>query len=194
VPDDALISALESILLVAAEPVSIAALASATGQPKSAVTAALGELEVSLTRGIRLQCQDGMAQLVSAPENTEAVQTFLGVVRPRPLSRAALEVLTVVAYKQPVTRAEIDAARGVSSDRPLQTLIGRELVEEKGHRSGPGNPAEYGTTFAFLEYFGLSSLAELPPLEESQVESVAPDAIGLRGNRNEDPASAEFPA
>lgn len=186
-----LVSALESILLVAPEPVSIAALAAATKQPRSAVTSALMDLQAGLTRGIRLQCHDGMAQLVTAPENVQAVQGFLGVVRPRPLSRAALEVLTVVAYRQPVTRAEIEAARGVSSDGPLQTLIARELVEETGRRLAPGNPTEYATTFGFLEYFGLTSLADLPPLAQPGATPVAPSAIGLRGQKEEDPAYAE---
>lgn len=187
-PVERLASALESILLVAPEPVPIAQLASAAGSSRSQVQAALDVLRGRLTGGIRLLEHDGRLELVTAPENMDAVQAFLGAVRPAPLSRAALETLAVVAYRQPVTRAEIDAARAVDSDRALRTLLARELVEEVGRRSGPGRPAEYGTTQHFLEHFGLQSLGELPALD---VEPQTLDAsiLGLRtGNGGQDPS------
>jgi segregation and condensation protein B len=178
-PAEALASTVESILLVAAEPVSLADLAAATGASRGAIREALALLRRRLTGGIRLQEHAGKFQLVSAPENVDAVQRFLGAVRPAPLSRAALETLAIVAYRQPVTRAEIDSARAVDSDRALRTLLNRELVEEVGRRAGPGRPAEYGTTIQFLEYFGLTSLDQLPPLD-LEPERLQASALGLR--------------
>lgn len=176
---EALASAIESVLLVAAEPVSTRELTAATGASRAHILEALTCLRTRLIGGIRLQEHAGKVQLVTAPENVEAVQRFLGAVRPAPLPRAALETLAVVAYRQPVTRAQIDAARGVDSDRALRTLLVRELVEEVGRRPGPGRPAEYGTTQRFLEYFGLSSLGDLPALELQPV-SIEASALGLR--------------
>jgi segregation and condensation protein B len=176
---EALASAIESLLLVAAEPVSFAELVAATGAARSEVLRAVACLRQRLHGGIRVQEHAGKLQLVTAPENVEIVQRFLGAVRPAPLSRAALETLAVVAYRQPVTRTEIDSARGVDSDRALRTLLLRELVEEVGRRSAPGRPAEYGTTQQFLEYFGLSSLGELPPPDVEPV-SIEASALGLR--------------
>jgi segregation and condensation protein B len=126
----------------------------------------------------------GMAQLVTAPENAEVIQRYLGAAKPPALSRAALETLSVVAYRQPVTRPEIEAARGVNSDRPIQTLLARGLIEELGRRDTVGRPVEYGTGFGFLEYFGLESLDQLPPLEPEQPwERSDPAAFGMRRSR-----------
>lgn len=176
---DALASRIESLLLVAPEPVSGRELSRATEANHADVIAALSRLRVRLDGGIRLQEHAGKYGLVTAPENVETVQRFLGAVRPAPLSRAALETLAIIAYRQPVTRSEIDAARAVDSDRALRTLLMRELVEEVGRRQGPGRPAEYGTTHHFLEYFGLSALDELPALDLHPVTLEAA-ALGLR--------------
>jgi segregation and condensation protein B len=119
------------------------------------------------------------------------IQRFLGAARPAPISRAALEVLTVIAYRQPVTRAEVEAARGVNSDRAIQTLLARDLIEERGQRKAPGRPTEYGTTFAFLEYFGLSSLDHLPPIEEREEERMDAAEIGLRATQGDNDSSAK---
>jgi len=177
-PSDALISAVESVLLVAAEPVSLATLARVTGSRQEQVRECLRMLAADLCRGIRLQTDGTRVQLVTAPENAEVVRRFSGVERVPGLSRAALEALVVVAYRQPVTRADVEDARGVNSDRAMQTLLGRGLIEETGRRNVPGRPAEYGTTFEFLEYFGLTSLDELPPQKEMQEET--PETFGLR--------------
>jgi segregation and condensation protein B len=180
-PDEALISAIESILLVASDPVPVPALVSATRTGRGCVDSALDRLQDRLRGGIRLQRHDGTVQLVTAPENVETVQRFLGAERPPPLSRAALETLTVVAYRQPVTRAEIESARGVDSDHSLRRLLARGLVEERGRRDVVGRPVEYGTTARFLEYFGLSSLADLPPLPGEESEGVPAAHLGMRG-------------
>jgi segregation and condensation protein B len=162
--DELVLSAMESLLLIAAGPVSADRLAAATGEPLDRVRSLLASIPERLPTGIRLQRQGDQAQLVTAPENIEVVHAFLGTSRPNPLSRAALETLTVIAYRQPITRSEIEAARGVNSDRALQTLLARELIQECGHRQTVGRPMEYGTSFGFLEYFGLQSLDDLPPL------------------------------
>lgn len=177
-------SQLESILLVAARPVSFSELGAVLTSPPDAVMEALRRLTASLRGGIRLQLHDGHAQLVTAPEHHELIHRFLGATRPPPLSRAALETLSIVAYRQPVTRSEIEAVRGVNSDRALQTLLLRGLVEERGRREVIGRPGEYGTTFAFLEYFGLASLKDLPPLDYPPEETVHPSVLGMRASKD----------
>jgi segregation and condensation protein B len=178
--DEALASALESILLVAGEPVSISSLAASLGEKRQRIQHAARQLHSRLGGGIRLQMTAEDVQLVTAPENEEDVRRFLGVMRLPPLSRPALETLTVIAYRQPSTRAEIEAIRGVNSDRVVQTLISRGLIEQVGRRDTVGRPAEYGTSFGFLEYFGLASLDELPPLPEEPSQDADPTQLGLR--------------
>jgi segregation and condensation protein B len=98
---------------------------------------------------------------VTAPEQAPFVATYLGADRLR-LSTAALETLAVVAYRQPVTRAEVESIRGVNCDQTIYTLMSRRLIAELGRREAPGSPFEYGTTWEFLECFGLTSLGALP--------------------------------
>ena len=186
-PADDQLSAIESILLVSGGPVSLASLATALATPKSRLTALLLRLqEELLPRGIRLQLSEGNAQLVTAPENVEMVQRFLGTARTPALSRPALETLTIIAYHQPATRAEIESLRGVNSDRAVLTLLARGLIEVRGERQTVGRPREYGTGFGFLEYFGLASLDDLPPLEsEPSQEEVSASGIGLRVPKND---------
>lgn len=172
--------AIEGVLLVAGAPVSVAALAAAVDAPRSSVLEALAALTARREGGIRVQVHEGHAQLVSAPECMEAVHRFLGSSKLPGLSRSALECLSVIAYRQPVTRSEIEAARGVNSDRAVQTLVARGLIEERGRRPSIGHPTEYGTTFAFLEYFGLSSLDDLPPLPEWVSDDGDVTQLGLR--------------
>ncbi|MGH2447860.1 MAG: SMC-Scp complex subunit ScpB [Chloroflexota bacterium] len=177
---DYLASLVESLLLVATEPVSISQLRRATGAVRPDLRSALETVRQRLQGGIRLQVHQGKIQLVSAPENAEAVRRFLGVGRQPPLPRSAMEALTVIAYRQPVTRADIAASRGVHSDRAVQTLLARGLIEEVGPRQTVGRPMQYGTGFSFLEYFGLSGLDELPPIELDGESSLEPVQLGLR--------------
>lgn len=175
------LSAIESILLVAGGPVELSRLAQATGCSKSQLVDLLDRVAARMPAGIRLQRHGEEAQLVTAPENIEYVHAFLGSTRPPPLSRAALETLTVIAYRQPVTRPEIEDVRGVNSDRAVHTLLARGLIEELGPRAGLGRPMEYGTAFGFLEYFGLESLDELPPVPASASAEEEPDPeLGFR--------------
>mgnify|MGYP001191870027 CR=1 FL=1 len=189
--DERLASALESLLLVAGGPVSVHALASAVQQPQIRVLSMLRRIGACLLGGIRLQIHDGEAQLVTAPENVDVVQRFLGTAKVPALSRSALEALTIVAYRQPVTRPEVEAIRGVNSERALHTLVARGLIEERGRRETIGRPIEFGTTMGFLEYFGLTSLDDLPPIPTAASQQADAEILGMRSSPD---ASAAAPA
>lgn len=131
-------------------------------------------------RGITLQAVAGGYQLRSAPSNAEWVRALLRE-RPARLGRAALETLAVVAYKQPATRAEIEAVRGVDCDSAITTLLSRRLIKIAGRKEAVGRPLMYGTTPEFLEVFGLNDLGQLPalkeigPVQEPEDETVTDD-------------------
>ncbi len=161
---------LESLLFVASEPVPVARLTQHLEVSQEAVEIALADLSVVYKtgqRGIRLQRKGDRVQLTSAPEAASYIERFLGLDLSSKLSPAALEALSVIAYKQPLTRADLEAVRGVNCDGVLRTLLARELVEPVGRLEQPGRPFLYGTTGRFLQYLGLESLADLPPLPES---------------------------
>lgn len=156
----------ESLLFVADEAVSIDRLASALELDAPQVEQALLELQEEYeARGLRVQQKRQRVQIVTAPEASPYIQRFLGLELTGRLSPAALETLAIVAYRQPVTRAQIEDIRGVNSDSVIRTLVNRGLVEELGRLDQAGRPIIYGTTFEFLQQFGLSRLEELPPLE-----------------------------
>jgi len=122
-------------------------------------------------RGIRIVKFNNSYQMGTRPEHHEYIKSIVLTRNTRNLSSAALETLSIIAYKQPVIKSDIDQIRGVKSDRSLETLIVRKLVKEVGRLDKPGKPIEYGTTDEFLRYFGLESLEQLPPVE-SYVEKV----------------------
>jgi segregation and condensation protein B len=156
---------IESLLFVAGEPATVAQLARALEAPADAVEAALDELtEQCRGRGVRVQRHGETVQLVSAPEAARVVGRLLGVQATARLSNAALEVLAIVAYRQPLTRVQIDAVRGVDSSGTLRALLARDLVREAGRLETLGRPILYTTTPAFLQQFGLTSLEDLPPM------------------------------
>lgn len=166
-----LMGLLESLLFVADEPATVAQLAEALQAEEAEIEEALDYLEghykeAENHRGLRLQRKGGRVQLVTAPEAAPHVERFLGVSLGGRLTAPALETLAIVAYRQPITRPEIEAIRGVNSDGVLRTLVGRGLVEEVGRLETVGRPVLYGTTFEFLGYFGLGGLNELPQIEE----------------------------
>ena len=135
-----------------------------------AVEKALEELVVehdNANRSYRLACVGGNWQFVTRPDFAPWLQVLVGA-KPRPpkLSQPALETLAIVAYRQPITRAEMEQIRGVAVDGVVATLVERELIEIKGEAEAPGRPKLYGTTQFFLEHFGLKSLQELPAAEE----------------------------
>lgn len=169
--DQVLAKIIEGLLFVATEPVTVNDLASTLECPAARVEAGLHYLkESSPSRGIRLQRQGKKIQLISAPELAGYIERFLGLSVSTKLSTPALETLGIVAYRQPITRPEIDAIRGVNSDGVLRTLVSKGLVEEVGRMDTVGHPALFATTFEFLRYFGLQDIEELPGLELPQLE------------------------
>ena len=157
----------ESLLFVATEPIPVTRLADVLGVETDEVEQTLLILNHEYAgRGMRIQRKGKRVQMVTAPETADIVRRLLGLELTGKLSPAALETLAIVAYRQPVTRAQIEAVRGVSSDSVLRTLINRGLVEELGRLDQAGRPIIYGTTFDFLQQFGITSLDQLPPLKE----------------------------
>ncbi len=157
-----LAAAIEAVLFVAEKPVTVGELARATGGSRRDVEAALAQVErARADGGLRLQRDGDAWRIVTAPETATAVAAYLGADRLR-LSQAALETLSVIAYRQPATRADVEAVRGVNCDQTIDTLLQRRLIEEVGRAARPGRPILYGTTWDFLECFGLRSLEELP--------------------------------
>lgn len=163
-------ASLEALLFVAAAPVSVLQLAEALEQKQVEIESALHSLEQTYQqgRGLSLQWHAGRVQLTTAPVMASLVEKFLGLEATARLSRAALETLAIIAYRQPVTRPGIDGIRGVSSDGVLKSLLSKGLVQEVGRSEGPGRPILYGTSAEFLQHFGLSSLVELPPYDTGE--------------------------
>jgi segregation and condensation protein B len=163
-----LVGMVEALLFVSGEPLSLKDLVKATEWDEDAVQDALAELREryrTLDSGLQLVVSDDAFQLATRPEYGETIGKLLAPHANR-LSKPALETLTIVAYRQPATQAEIEAIRGVSCDGVLKTLQERELISEAGRKQTPGRPILYATTTAFLHYFGLTSLDELPALPE----------------------------
>ncbi len=157
--------ALEALLFVAERPLSRAEVARALGSDRETVDALVGDLETSLAvRGIRVVTAGEHIALATSPAAGEVIARYVGV-EPGRLSPASLEVLAIVAYRQPVTKALVERIRGVDSDYTLRSLLHRRLLVEVGRADAPGRPILYGTGIDFLERFGLASLDDLPPLE-----------------------------
>lgn len=162
-------SALESMLYVLGEPLSIKAAADVLGIEYEQVKELLNELKDEYEndgRGIRIRQINRSFQMVTAAENAIFIKRLCTPVKSSKLSQAALEVLAIIAYKQPVTKAEIEAIRGVRADRVVEGLMKRNLVAEKGRSEGIGRPIIYGTTDVFLKQFGFASISELPPFQD----------------------------
>jgi segregation and condensation protein B len=154
---------IESLLFVAGEPVAVGQLAAVLELSEEVVGAAIDELARACTgRGVRLQRHGDHVQLVSAPEAAAVIRRFLGLQSTARLSIAALEVLAIIAYRQPVTRAQVEAIRGVDSSSIIRSLLTRELIVEAGRLESVGRPILYATSATFLQQFGLSSLQDLP--------------------------------
>ncbi len=157
-------------------------------KPITAALEILAEEVETLGRSFRLVCVAGAWQFVTQSEYAPWVRALVGVKnRPTRLSKPALETLAIIAYRQPVTRAQMEEIRGVSVDGVIGTLSERELVEVAGRADAPGRPQTYGTTQMFLEYFGLRGLQELPDAEElRQVPITRPGAPVTTGDDNEE--------
>src|SRR3954464_19164 len=159
---DTLAPVIESILFVTEEPVEVGTLVRTLQHTRKEVEDALAELEQRCeSGGTRVQRDGDLVQLVTAPDYGPYVERYLGG-EARRLSGAALESLAIIAYKQPVTRAGVEAVRGVNSDAAIASLLGRGLIEEVGKATSPGRPTLLGTTLKFLEHFGLRTPSDMP--------------------------------
>lgn len=161
-------SVIEAILFVSGDPVDEGALAQALSISAEDVNAALDELGSRLDyerRGLHLRRFGKKAQLSIRAEYAEYVERLLQPVQKQTLSQAALETLAIIAYRQPITRLEVEEIRGVKCDYSIQMLCSRDLITDVGRKDTVGHPILYGTTDAFLAHFGIKSLDELPTLD-----------------------------
>ena len=173
-------SRIEALLFVVGDDgLTIQQLANLLDEQDELVAEAIKELstkyEEDLTKGIMLKEIAGVYQLTTKPELAETIQKLVENPTAQSLSQASLEVLAIVAYKQPITRLAIEDLRGVKCERPLQTLASRGLVKEVGRSEGTGRAILYGTTKEFLNYFGLNSIEEMPLLPESEQGEAEPE-------------------
>lgn len=170
-----LMSKIESLLFVIGEDgLTLHQLAQLTDSELTELQEALSELKARYdhdeARGIMLKELAGTYQLISKPANAEVIEKLVENPPAQSLSQAALEVLAIVAYKQPITRVEIEDLRGVKCERPLHTLNQKLLIQEVGRVEGTGRAILYGTTTEFLNYFGLNRIEDLPPLEVEEFD------------------------
>jgi len=183
-------SVLESLMFVMGDPIEAKTAADLFEMPVSDVLKIFRELASDYEEresGLRIREMDKAFQLCTNAENDDYIRILCTPVKEKKLSQSALEVLAIIAYKQPVTKAQIDAIRGIRSDRVLEGLMRRELIKELGRSNGVGRPYLYGTTRQFLELFGFESLAELPEiedadnlvLEEEDLEEPSPDQLTI---------------
>ena len=173
--DVPLTSVLESLLFVAEAPVAAAQIAPLLELPVAEVEAGLRQLSEhyrTAGRGLRLQQRDGQYALVSAPATANLIERFLNLDLTTKLSGPALETLAIVAYRQPVMRAQVEAVRGVDCSGMLRSLVQRGLVEELGQVDAVGRPHLYGVTDFFMNHFGLTEMGELPPLAAEDADAL----------------------
>ncbi|EPY2304010.1 segregation and condensation protein B [Clostridium sporogenes] len=162
-------SIIESLLFMSGEPINIKDLATILNCKQDKVSLLLNEMKnnySSKDRGIKILIYNKTVQLVTKPENSIYVEKLLKTNVRQSLSHAALETLSIIAYKQPITRVAIDEIRGVKSDRAIYTLLEKNIIKECGRLEVPGKPILYGTTEEFLKFFGLDSIEAIPNLED----------------------------
>ncbi|MBO0995340.1 SMC-Scp complex subunit ScpB [Bacillus sp. SD088] len=176
--EDKQLGILESLLFAAGdEGLSIKQIGEAMGIPEEKALQLLDILkskyEEDTTRGVTIVAFAESYQLVTKKEFSDYLKKLVESPSASSLSQAGLETLAIIAYKQPITRVEIEGIRGVKTERPIQTLISKGLIMEVGRAEGTGRAKLYGTTSEFLDYFGLKDLQELPLLEEMSHDSPA---------------------
>jgi len=169
-------AAIECLLFVAEEPLPAARVAEVLEEDEATVAQALQEMSMDGDgRGVMVEKVAGGYRLLSKPEFAEYVARLRNP-RPAKLSRSLLETLTIIAYRQPITRPEVDFFRGVDSSYAIEALVDLGLVEEAGRKDAPGRPFLYRTTRRFLELFGLNDLKDLPPLPGAGLQAPLLDA------------------
>ncbi len=166
-PDDTK-GIIEALLFVSSEPLTPKTISEILERDMGDIIIALKEIKADCERENRGFCLMEVAGGFSFATRSDFAGYIEKLVKPRlnTLSQAALETLAIIAYKQPITRSEIDEIRGVKSDSSVNTLVERDLIQELGRKEGPGRPILYGTTPAFLKYLGLKSLEDLPANNE----------------------------
>ena len=170
------ISIIESLLFASGDPMKVKDIASILECSEKYTKELLEELKIEYDkeeRGIKVVCINNTYQLVTKPENSDYIQKILKTNSRQSLSQAAIESLAIIAYKQPITRIEIDEIRGVKSESALQKLLERNLIKECGRKEVIGRPILYGTTDEFLRQFKLENLKELPTIEELSEKEIA---------------------
>jgi segregation and condensation protein B len=172
------VAMIEAILHLESEPLDIRTLQRISQLSKEAVVGALAQLRDELGKPIHglelVEIADGYS-LAPKQELAPALRERYGRRNDARLSRAAMETLSIVAYSQPITRAEIENLRGVNADGMVRLLLSRNLIREVGHKDAPGKPVQYGTTREFLKLFRLGSIADLPKLTETDEQRFARD-------------------
>ncbi len=200
--EERLKSILESLLFAAGEPLSITRIAAVLeGVPKAEIQSSLATLGAEYSannRGLAIEEVAGGFQLRTPKEHAQYVRRLLAARPPR-LSRPLLETVAIIAYRQPITRPEIEQLRGVDTGGVLETLLERRLVKIAGRKEAPGRPMMYATTPEFLEVFGLKDLESLPDLKEFQeieraVEQTETGKVESIETHPEDTAAPESPA
>lgn len=166
-------SVIESLLFVSGEPLKITQIAriiECSINFTENIMKEMASIYNNSARGIKLVNSENKYSLVTKAENSEYIEKLLGINSRQSLSRAALETLSIIAYKQPVTRVDIDEIRGVKSDRAIYKLLDSGLIRESGRMDVPGRPILYSTTEDFLKYFGIENIEALPDLDELSEE------------------------
>ncbi|WP_336634239.1 SMC-Scp complex subunit ScpB [Lysinibacillus fusiformis] len=167
-------SRIEALLFVVGDDgLTIKQLSQLLGEQDEIIIPAMDALrkvyDEDLARGITVKEMAGVFQLITKSDLADTIQRLVENPTAQSLSQASLEVLAIVAYKQPITRVAIEDLRGVKCERPIQTLVSRGLIKEVGRSEGTGRAILYGTTKEFLHYFGLNSVEEMPPLPEEEL-------------------------
>ena len=166
---------LEAILFVAGEPVAVADLAQALEVSEMEIMHAVEELQRECERrGVTVRRYGDHLRMETRPEYAPYVERLLQPVQRQTLSQTAMETLAVIAYRQPVTKGEVEQVRGVKCDYSVQSLLHKGLIREAGRKEALGRPILYATTDRFLEHFGISDIRELPPLPSAQEKGDEP--------------------
>ena len=172
-------SVVEALLFIAGDAVPLAAIAQTIELDKAtakAVVLSLAKKYENEKRGLRVVEINGAYQMCTAAECFEYIRNMYKSPQRQGLTQALLETLAIVAYKQPISRAQVEEIRGVSSEKALTKLVDRRLICEVGRLDTPGKPILYGTSDEFLRYFGFSSITQLPALEEEEQEEQSEEA------------------
>ncbi|MCE5195491.1 MAG: SMC-Scp complex subunit ScpB [Nitrospiraceae bacterium] len=169
-------SLLEAILFLSGEPIILSSLKDTIEIPEQDLKRFMDELMAEYkerNRGILIVEIANGYQMITNPEHSESLKKFKATKAATKLSLAALETLAIIAYKQPMIKAEVEQLRSVNSDGVIKTLLDRKLIKIMGRKEAPGKPLLYGTTKEFLQYFGLKDLSELPTIKDLDREEAA---------------------